>query len=218
MPTDAAARSAEHRRLVVVLARHRAVSPAGPDPARFAWAALADSYEVAAELVDVDATIAGPAAAAELLYPGARLLPGEADLTRLCAIAGEAGYDQLVFLPGDAPDLPGLVVAKMFKALFRAAVCVSPERGGSGCLGLGAMLPLAPWVTLPADLDTDPRRALQSAAPRRSQVATTPDWHRLSTPEATARLDPALEGWEETRLVLLSSPETMHVFQRHAGG
>jgi hypothetical protein len=207
MPTDrldvgAPPAGLERRRLVVVLARHVAVAPAGVDPQRFAAATLADSYEVAADLVDVDATIAGPPTAGDLLYPGARLLPADADLTSLAAAAAEAGYDELVFLPADAPDLPGLVIAKLFKALQRAAVCVAPERGGAGCVGLGVALPQAEWVELPADLDTDPRPSLQTRAPRRTTVATTPDWHRLRTAGAVAQLDPALEGWEETRLLL----------------
>jgi hypothetical protein len=193
--------AAELRRLVVVLARHAAVAPPGVDQAGFATAALADSYEVAADLVDVQATIAGPAEVADLLYPGARLLSGDADLTMLCRTAAEA-YDEIVFLPGDAPDLPGLVVAKMFKALQRAAVCIAPERGGAGCLGIGVVLPTADWVELPLDLDVDPRPRLHALAPRRSKVATTPDWHRLRSADALARLDPALEGWDETRLLL----------------
>jgi hypothetical protein len=195
MPTD-------RRRLAVVLARHRAVAPAGIDAGRFVAASLSDSYEVAAALVDVDATIAGPPEAADLLYPGARLLPADADLTSLAGSATDDGYDEVVFLPADAPDLPGLVIAKMFKALQQAAVCVAPERGGTGCVGVGVALPVADWVELPADLDSDPRPRLQSLAPRRSRVVTTPDWHRLRTSGAVTRLDPDLEGWEETRLLL----------------
>ncbi len=191
----------ELRRLVVVLARHAGVAPPGVDAARFAAAALADTYEVAADLVGVQATIAGPAGFADLLYPGARLLPGDVDLAGLCD-ATSGTYDEVVFLPGDAPDLPGLVIAKMFKALQRAAVCVAPERGGPGCLGIGVALPAADWVELPPNLDTDPRPRLHTLAPRRSKVATTPDWHRLRSAEALRRLDPALEGWDETRLLL----------------
>ena len=194
---------AGRRRLAVVLARHAAVAPPGTGPDAFAAAALADSYEVAADLIGVDATIAGPASAAELLYPGVRLLPAEATLAELSTAALDQRYEEVVFLPGDAPDLPGLVIAKLFKALYRAAVAIAPQRGGTGCLAIGVRLPIADWLELPADLDTDPRRALQAAAPRRSQVAITPDWHRLRTAEdVRTRLDPALEGWDETRLLL----------------
>ncbi len=200
IPPDSGAASL--RRLVVVLARHEAVAPVGIEADRFAAAALADTYEVAADLVDVQATISGFADAAELLYPGARLLPVDANLAALCGLATSDAYDEVVFLPGDAPDLPGLVIAKMFKALQRAAVCVAPERSGTGCVGLGVTLPLAEWVELPPDLDTDPRPRLYDLAPRRSNVATTPDWHRLRGGDALDRLDPALEGWEETRLLL----------------
>jgi hypothetical protein len=187
----------------VVLARHHATAPPGTDEEAFAAAALSDSYEVAADLVDVDATIAGPASAAELLYPGVRLLPADASLIELSSAVFDQGYDEVVFLPGDAPDLPGLVIAKLFKALYRSDVGIAPQRGGAGCLAIGVRLPVAGWIELPPDLDTDPRRALQVAAPRRSKVATTPDWHRLRTVEdVRTRLDPALEGWEETRLLL----------------
>jgi hypothetical protein len=190
------------RRLVIVVARHAAVAPGGVDPDRFARAALADTYEVAAGLVEVEATIAGAASCSELLYPGSTLLPPDADLAELAAAATAAGYDEVVQLPADAPDLPGLVVAKVFKALQRAAVCVAPERTGRGCVAVGLALPVADWVTLPADLDTDPTPMLRAAAPRRSWVGTAPDWYRLRRPDDVRRLDPALEGWDETRLLL----------------
>jgi hypothetical protein len=38
--------------------------------------------------------------------------------------------------------------------------------------------------------------------PNRRLVAITPDWHRLRRPEAVHRLDPGLEGWEQTRYLL----------------
>ena len=39
-------------------------------------------------------------------------------------------------------------------------------------------------------------------APAAELVQSTPDWHRLRGPAAVQRLDPALEGWEETRALL----------------
>ncbi|SDS84786.1 hypothetical protein SAMN04488543_2505 [Friedmanniella luteola] len=192
------------RRAVLVLARHGAgaAAPPGVDPQDLARAALADSYEVVADLVGVRSGIAGDADAADLLWPGALHLPG-APLAALAATM-RAEVDELVVVPGDAPDLPGLVLAKVFKVLHRSDVVLAPERGGPGVVALGVRLPLASWL-LPLDLDLDAadlRTRLTAAAPRRSAVQTAPDWHRLRTPGALARLDPGLEGWEETRELL----------------
>ena len=115
--------------------------------------------------------------------------------------------DELVLVPGDAPDLPGLVLAKVFKVLHRTDVVVAPERGGPGCVALGLRLPLAPWLQdQPLDLDDDPYARLLRLAPSRAAASRAPDWHRLRTPESRRRLDPRLEGWDETRAVLAGSP------------
>lgn len=191
------------RRLVVVLARYDAAgaTPPGIDPAAFARACLADTYEVASDLVDVASAIAGPPEVAELLWSGSVRYPQDSlpDLVAACA----AVADELVLVPADVPDLPGLVLAKMLKVLHRTDVAVAPERGGPGCVALGLRLPAAGWLPLAdLDLDLDPRSRLELAAPRRSAVAATADWHRLRGPAAVHRLDPRLEGWEETRALL----------------
>ena len=86
-----------------------------------------------------------------------------------------------------------------------ADVAVAPERDGPGCLALGFRLPVAGWLPLAdLDLDLDPRSTLAATAPSAGLVVTTPDWHRLRGPAAVHRLDPALEGWEETRALLSS--------------
>jgi hypothetical protein len=33
-------------------------------------------------------------------------------------------------------------------------------------------------------------------------IATAPGWHRLRTPADLTRLDPGLEGWDNTRALL----------------
>lgn len=193
------------RRLVVVLARYGAsgAAPPGIDPVAFARACLADTYEVAADLVDVASAIAGPPEVADLLWPGSVRYPQEtlADLVAACTPVA----DELVLVPADIPDLPGLVLAKLLKVLHRTDVGVAPERGGPGCVALGLRLPAAQWLPLTdLELDLDPTSRLQAAAPRRSAVAVTADWHRLRGPAAVHRLDPRLEGWEETRALLAS--------------
>ncbi len=187
-----------------MLSRHRAgaAAPPGVDPSALARAALADTYEVVADLVGVRSGIAGDTSVDDLLWPGAVRFPDLPVAALAASCAAEA--DELVLVPGDAPDLPGLVLAKVFKVLHRSDVVVAPERGGQGLVALGVRLPLAAWlVPLGLDLD-DPglRDRLTAAAPRRSAVQTAPDWHRLRTREALARLDPGLEGWEETRELL----------------
>ena len=194
------------RRAAVVLARHGAgaASPPGVEPAALAAAALADSYEVLADLVGVRSGIAGPAVLAEVLWPGALHLP-DLPLLELAARL-EPDVDELVVVPADVPDLPGLVLAKVFKVLHRTDVVVAPERDGPGCVAVGLRLPLASWlVGTDLDLDRDPDRRLSALAPRRSAYARAPDWHRLRTPGALRRLDPGLEGWEQTRALLEGS-------------
>jgi hypothetical protein len=196
-------RSAPRRRLVLVLARYDAAgaAPPGVDPAAFARACLADTYEVASDLEDVGSGLVGPRELDDLLWPGSLRLDdvGPAELLTRCAEVA----DEVVLVPADVPDLPGLVLAKQLKVLHRTDVAVAPERGGPGCVALGLRLPVAGWVPVQhLDLDLDPRSMLLAAAPAPDLVATTPDWHRLRGPTAVHRLDPALEGWEETRALL----------------
>ncbi len=199
--------TAAPRRLALVLADRSAAraTPPGVDPAAFAAACLADSYEVLADLVGVAAGIVGDGDGFDdLLWPGDRRLPGHRTLRTLAAELGD-DVDEVVFVPADVPDLPGLVIAKVFKALQRADVCVAPERGpDGGCVALGVRMPWPEWLPtdLQLDLDSDPRETLWSVAPRRSLVAAGPDWHRMRTPTSIQRLDPGLEGWEMTRSLL----------------
>jgi len=195
--------AAEPRRLAAVVARHSALAgaPPGIDAAAFAHACLADSYEVLADLVAVSCGIVGTAAEVnDLLWPGSlRLAPAS---TRELVLGLGGRYDEVVLVPADVPDLPGLVVAKVFKALRRADVCVAPERGGGGAVAVGIRVPWPEWISVDLDLDDDPVARLTELAPRRSQVAVGPDWHRMRGPTAVERLDPGLEGWELTRSLL----------------
>jgi hypothetical protein len=199
MPTSAAP-----RRLAVVHAGYdaSAAAPDGVDEAGFAWACLADCYEVAADLVEVESGIAGPPRVAELLWPGAWQLPeglGVLDLARRLATR----VDELVVLTADAPDLPGLVLAKIFRVLHRVDMAVAPERDGSGCVAIGIALPPREWLTDDLlDLDRSPVAQLPAGRAGRSRWALAPPWHRLRSPEHLAWLDPGLEGWEQTRALL----------------
>lgn len=200
MSTELAAR----RRVAVVLARYDAsrAAPEGIDSSAFATACLLDSYEVVADLIGVTSGIAGPASVAEMLWPGALHLPDEITVPTLAGQLSQVA-DELVVLPADVPDLPGLVLAKLFKVLHRTDIAIAPERAGDGCAAIGLSLPLADWIPDDAfDLEHNPFERLSAAAPRRSRCSLAPAWHRLRTPNDLRWLDPGLEGWEETRALL----------------
>jgi hypothetical protein len=198
--TDPAAR----RRVAIVLARYDAsrAAPQGIDPDAFAAACLLDSYEVLADLIEIRSGIAGPDSVAELLWPGALHFPNEMTVPAMAhQLSDEA--DELVVVPADVPDLPGLVLAKLFKVLHRTDIGIAPEHGGDGCVAIGVSLPVAEWIPDNAfDLNQNPFPRLSAIAPRRSQCTLTPTWHRLRTPADVLRLDAGLEGWEETRALL----------------
>lgn len=194
---------AHRRRAALVLARHSAgtSAPSRVDPAVWGRAALADTYEVLADLSGVASGIVGPTSVQELLWPGALLLADQPLAELAERLTPEV--DELVVVPADVPDLPGLVLAKTFKVLHRSDVVVAPARNGPGCVALGLRLPLAPWLVRELlDLDDDLSARLPAAAPGRSSFALAPDWHRLRRPADLTRLDPGLEGWEETRALL----------------
>jgi len=206
--------STERRRAAVVLARYSAAgaAPPGTAAADLERAALADTYEVLADLVGVTSGIAGPDEVAGLLWPGAVQLP-DLPLAELVERLRD-GLDELVVVPADVPDLPGLVLAKVFKVLHRTDVVVAPQVGGRGCVAVGLRLPLAPWLagwlrTEELDLDQDPYERLVAAAPSRGRCARAPGWHRLRNLTDLRRLDPGLEGWEESRLLLSAYPEVL---------
>ena len=193
------------RRLVLVVARYDAAgaAPPGVDRSAFARACLADTYEVASDLVGARSGLVGGPELDDLLWRGSPRFD-DVGLDVLLDACAELA-DEVVLVPADVPDLPGLALAKQLKVLHRADVAVAPEHDGPGCVALGFRLPVAAWVPLAhLDLDLDPRSTLEQVAPSPGLVETTPEWHRLRGPAAVHLLDPSLEGWEETRALLSS--------------
>ncbi|RCV50506.1 hypothetical protein DEF23_14255 [Marinitenerispora sediminis] len=187
--------------------------PPGVDGRRFAAAVAEDTYEVVAGLALCDPAVVvwaddgPPTALAEqvshLTWPGTPVLAvhGPGPVRRaLDALAGpDAG--QAVLVAADAPDLPPLLIGKLFRALSSAEVAVCPAEDGA-LVALAARLPAPGWLgTLTLD-DPAALAALTSARPRRGALATVPGWHRLRSPADVHRLDPGLEGWEATRALL----------------
>ncbi|WP_106399611.1 hypothetical protein [Actinocorallia populi] len=198
------------RHVAVLAGRGPAQAPPGVDPDAWRLALLEDVYELAESLDQVTAVMAAPAAlraeAEALTWPGAPVLTARTPLEVLEALAAGGATEVVVLVP-DAPDLPGLLVGKLFRALATApaAVCPAPE----GLVALAVRLPLPAWLAgalAGLTLQTpDALARLRAAADFPGQVQRTPGWHRLRAPADVHLLDPGLEGWENTRL-LLSTP------------
>ena len=197
-------------RRVAVLASVGAQPPAGIDAQAYRLALLEDTYEVIAGLELVEAALAVDPVqqdiARSLVWPGTPVLalPDDAKHTRTASTleaAAQLGADTVAVVAGDAPDLPGLLIGKLFRALGPADAAVCPAAGG-GLVALAIKLPRPAWLP-DVDLDeVDALERLRAAAPRRHAVGLAPGWHRLRTPVDVHRLDPGLEGWEATRRLL----------------
>ncbi|MEO5877884.1 MAG: hypothetical protein ABIS86_17340 [Streptosporangiaceae bacterium] len=197
-------------RFVVVLASAApAQAPPGTDAGRYRRALLEDVYEVAAGLELVTAALAAPAAvlaeAESITWPGTPVLEAGSPLETLIALAA-LGATEAVILAPDAPDLPALLIGKLFRALGSAPASVCPDASGEGLVALAARFPLPAWLTAvlaEVTLDTpDALTRLRAAASFPGQVQKAPAWHRLRTRADVSLLDPGLEGWDNTRALL----------------
>lgn len=171
-----------------------------------------DTADLLGELAHCEAAVvASPPAYADelrsLLWRSTPLLTvaaGDSAATTHAALAAlhTMGADEAVLLAADAPDLPGLLVGKLFSALTSADVAVCPA--DSGLVALGARLPLAQWaVAAGVGLDTAQAHGLlAAAAPRPDALVVVSGWHRLRAPADIAALDYGLEGWDATRALL----------------
>ena len=205
-----------------------AAAPPGVDLVAFGRALVEDTCDLVAglELVAPAVAISDSAERAfgsvrELVWPGTTVLTLAADgaglVTQTLHALAARGASQAAVLAADAPDLPALLIGKLFRALGaarRVEVAVCPAEGG-GLVALAAWLPVAEWFSAavsvldlpnsPSELDVaDITARLRSGAPRRGLVQSVPGWHRLRSPNDLKRLDPGLEGWQTTRSVLRS--------------
>jgi glycosyltransferase A (GT-A) superfamily protein (DUF2064 family) len=190
-------------RFVAVLAGRAVATPPGGDRAEFRLAMLEDTYEVVAGLEFVTPVLAltEPDEDAEAItWPGTEVVRTTglwALLDQLAAL----GADQAAVVAHDAPDLPPLLLGKLFRALGSGEVAICPAKDG-GLVALAARLPAPPWLK-EIDLDTpDAPSRLRAAAGHQGAVRSGPGWHRLRAPQDLSRLDPGLEGWDNTRVLL----------------
>lgn len=204
--------SVDDRRVVVlVVPSAGSWAPPGRSPEAWRLALAEDTYEVLAALdrVEVavavlDGTEASVREATDLTWPGTPVYAA-ASLHAAITQAGTSGTGRVaavVAVAYDAPDLPGLLIGKLFRALSSADLALCPSEDGSQ-VALGVNLPIAGWLTDSLDLSFDLTLAeLDDAKPRRHAVAVGPGWHRLRSAADLARLDPGLEGWDATRSLL----------------
>ncbi|MCG5216604.1 hypothetical protein [Streptosporangium sp. KLBMP 9127] len=182
--------------------------PPGVDPDEFHTALAEDTYEIAAGLDLVTPVLVTTVPGMEkIIWPGTPVVPlpeltGEALVT--AAFEGIAAAvpaaEQAVLISADAPDLPPLLIGKLFRELGRARISVCPSAGG-GAVAIAAHLPYPEWAR--SGMDAPHIVAdLRAAAPGRRMVATGPGWHRLREAGDLGLLDPGLEGWENTRSLL----------------
>jgi hypothetical protein len=159
----------------------RPLPPPGVDADAYAAALRQDTYDLLDDLANVTPYLLdlAPAAALDALH----------------ATGATIG----AVLPADVPDLPGLLVGKLFGACEDRLAGVLPASDGT-LAGLASRLPRPAWL----DVDMDDPHALDTlhAAAPRGAVVVGPGWHRLRRPEDVSRLDPRLEGWPETRALL----------------
>ncbi|MBV9293350.1 MAG: DUF2064 domain-containing protein [Frankiales bacterium] len=189
------------RVVVVPVTTH---DPADDRPAELLDAMLEDVVDMAAAMPQAEAALAFVAAAVDraeaVAWPGmARHAVASLAATDVLAAAGVGEGSAVVLVAPDVPDLPPLLVGKLFSALTSAEVAACPADGG-GLVALGARLPVADWLReLAPSLDAaDMLARLQQAAPVRA-LSVGPGWHRIRRVADTARLDEGLQGWDATR-------------------
>jgi hypothetical protein len=183
---------------------------APPDlPEDLAAAMLSDVVDLVTSTPQVAPAILATAARLEAArtasWPGTPLLvvADNASLGTLLSAVPAAGMVAVAVIAADAPDLPGLLLGKLFRAVSgRVGVACCPAEP-EGLVAVAARLPLPDWL-LECDVrleDTDALPALHAAAPPRG-LSLGPGWHRVRSLADTHRLDPGIEGWDATRVAL----------------
>lgn len=192
------------RRTVVVPLSPLSWTPPGVDQASWRRALAEDVVDLLATLAEVEPAVAVAAEdrglARSVVWPTMRVyeLPVLTANAIFMAAAAE-GYGQAAIVAPDAPDLPAMLIGKLLRPLTSRAVAVAPGTTG-GLLGLAARLPVPGWLPR-VDLAGE-AAAVRAAAPGPGDVSIVPGWHRLNGPDGLSRLDPQLEGWEATRVLL----------------
>ena len=182
-------------------------TPPGVEAATWRRALADDAVDLLAMLAEVEPALAVAQAdrplATAVAWPSMRVyaLP-TLSIGNVLAAAASDGYEQAAVLAGDAPDLPGMMIAKLLRPLTTRPAAAAPDAAAaSGLLGVASRLPAPNWLA-GIDMDDATVATVRSSAPAATDVIGTPGWHRLRTATSVVRLDPALDGWEATRAIL----------------
>ncbi|MFI7540891.1 hypothetical protein [Actinoplanes sp. NPDC049599] len=194
------------KRVVVALLTPVTWSPPGTDLGKWRAALAEDVVDLLARLAQAEPAIAATAddlaLAREIAWPGMPIYEVRtATVLPVLEAATAAGFDQAAVLAADAADVPGMVLGKLLRPLSSKPVAVAPTGQESGLLAVASTLPAPEWLA-DINLDTATPMTVRRTAPQPSLVESTADWHRLRGPHDLATLDPALEGWENTRALL----------------
>lgn len=201
------------RRVVVVALAAPRWTPPGIDADRWRRALADDAVDLLATLAEVEPALAVVAAdrplAAAVGWPSMRVYEVPTLDTRdVLAAAADDEFEQAAVLVADAPDVPGMLIAKLLRPLTTRPVAVAPDAlEPAGLLGVASRLPAPAWLPT-IDLEGATVASIRAAAPAATDVIGTAGWHRLRTPASLARLDPALDGWEATRALLYHGSAT----------
>jgi hypothetical protein len=137
-------------------------APPGVEPDEFARALAEDTYEIVAGLDLVEPVIiaAGVGGLDEIAWPGTRVLTVAPTATLPDIFAALLPFgEQAVVISGDAPDLPPLLIGKLFRELGRATIAITPAESG-GAVALAAHLP---YPAGPPPASTPPTSSATSA-------------------------------------------------------
>jgi len=194
------------KRVVVALLVPVTWSPPGTELSRWRAALAEDVVDLLARLAQAEPAIAATAddldLAREIAWPGMPIYEVRtATVLPVLEAAERDGFDQAAVLAADAADVPGMVLGKLLRPLSSKPVAVAPTGQVNGLLAVAARLPVPTWLA-DTDLDTATPMTVRRTAPRPSLVESTADWRRLRGPHDLATLDPALEGWDNTRAIL----------------
>lgn len=175
---------------------------------------LTDVVDLVADTPQVDPAllvVEGAEALAEQVgWPGTPQIAvsGGDDLALLLAAAASVAGSAAAVVVADAPDLPSVLLGKLFSALAgppQRSLAVCPAEGG-GLVAAATTVPGPPQWLVGAAVRCDQPDALDRirlVAPA-GELSVGPGWHRVRRRADTALLDPGLEGWEATRLLLAS--------------
>jgi hypothetical protein len=194
------------KRVVVALLTPVTWNPPGTGPAEWRAALAEDVVDLLARLAQAEPAIAATTEdldlAREIAWPGMPIYEvPTATVLPVLEAAEKHGFDQAAVLAADAADVPGMILGKLLRPLSSKPVAVAPTGQESGLLAVAVRLPVPEWLA-DTDLDTATPMTVRRTAPQPSLVESTAEWRRLRGPHDLATLDPALEGWENTRAIL----------------